>query len=123
MITRRQFTQLALASGILLGPGSSLAKAAARQTIDKNSLLEFDDLGNVTLLHFTDLHAQLVPIYFREPSINLGVGASQGLPPHITGSAFLRNFGISDGSALAYSPITTSRPWQELTVKSVDWIV
>ena len=103
MITRRQFTQLALASGILLGPGSSLAKAAARQTIDQNSLLEFDDLGNVTLLHFTDLHAQLVPIYFREPSINLGVGASQGLPPHITGSAFLRNFGISDGSALAYS--------------------
>ena len=103
MITRRQFTQLALASGLLLGPGSSLAKAAARQTIDQNSLLEFNDLGNVTLLHFTDLHAQLVPIYFREPSINLGVGDNAGLPPHITGSEFLRKFGINDGSALAYS--------------------
>ncbi len=103
MITRRQFTQLALASGLLLGPGSSLAKAAARQTIDQNSLLEFNDVGNVTLLHFTDLHAQLVPIYFREPSINLGVGDNTGLPPHITGSEFLSKFGINDGSALAYS--------------------
>ena len=103
MITRRQFTQLALASGLLLGPGSSLAKAAARQTINQNSLLEFKDVGNVTLLHFTDLHAQLVPIYFREPSINLGVGDNAGLPPHITGSEFLSKFGINDGSALAYS--------------------
>ena len=103
MITRRQFTQLALASGLLLGPGSSLAKAAARQTIDQNSLLEFKDVGNVTLLHFTDLHAQLVPVYFREPSINLGVGDNAGLPPHITGSEFLNKFGINDGSALAYS--------------------
>lgn len=103
MITRRQFTQLALASGLLLGPGSSLAKAAARQTIDQKSLLEFKDVGNVTLLHFTDLHAQLVPIYFREPSINLGVGDNAGLPPHITGSEFLSKFGINDGSALAYS--------------------
>ena len=103
MITRRQFTQLALASGLLLGPGSSLAKAAARQTIDQNSLLEFKDVGNVTLLHFTDLHAQLVPVYFREPSINLGVGDNAGLPPHITGSEFLSKFGINDGSALAYS--------------------
>tara|TARA_A100001015_G_scaffold319536_1_gene442714 strand:- start:2049 stop:3737 length:1689 start_codon:yes stop_codon:yes gene_type:complete len=103
MITRRQFTQLALASGLLLGSGSSLAKAAARQTIDQNSLLEFNDVGNVTLLHFTDLHAQLMPIYFREPSINLGVGDNAGLPPHITGSEFLSKFGITDGSALAYS--------------------
>ena len=103
MITRRQFTQLALASGLLLGPGASLAKAAARQTIDQKSLLEFKDVGNVTLLHFTDLHAQLVPIYFREPSINLGVGDNAGLPPHITGSEFLSKFGINDGSALAYS--------------------
>lgn len=103
MITRRQFTQLALASGLLLAPRSNLTKAAARQTIDQNSLLEFSDLGNVTLLHFTDLHAQLVPIYFREPSINLGVGDNQGLPPHITGSAFLRKFGIGDGSSFAYS--------------------
>ena len=57
----------------------------------------------MTLLHFTDLHAQLVPIYFREPSINLGVGDNAGLPPHITGSEFLSKFGINDGSALAYS--------------------
>lgn len=103
MITRRQFTQLALASGLLLAPRSNLSKAAARQTIDQNSLLEFSDLGNVTLLHFTDLHAQLVPIYFREPSINLGVGDNEGLPPHISGSAFLRKFGIADGSSFAYS--------------------
>ena len=103
MITRRQFTQLALASGLLLGPRSSLAKAATTQSITQNSLLEFRELGNVTLLHLTDLHAQLVPIYFREPSINIGVGDFDGLPPHITGSDFLRKFGITDGSAFAYS--------------------
>ena len=46
-------------------------------------------VGNVTLLHVTDVHGQLVPVYFREPSINLGVGEARGLPPHLAGKDFL----------------------------------
>jgi sulfur-oxidizing protein SoxB len=57
----------------------------------------------VTLLHLADLHAQLVPIYFREPSVNLGVGEAHGLPPHLTGREFLARFGVEAGSPEAYA--------------------
>ena len=60
-------------------------------------------VGNVTLLHVTDIHAQLKPIWFREPSINLGVGANNGLVPHVTGQDFLDLYGIDAGSAHAYA--------------------
>jgi sulfur-oxidizing protein SoxB len=66
-------------------------------------LLAFEPLGNVTLLHITDIHAQLMPVYFREPTVNIGVGDFSGLPPHITGVAFLKKYGISTGSASAYA--------------------
>ena len=51
----------------------------------------------------TDTHAQLRPVYFREPSVNLGVGAMQGKPPHLVGRAFLDRFGIQPDSADAYA--------------------
>jgi sulfur-oxidizing protein SoxB len=54
--------------------------------------------GNVTLVHITDIHAQLKPVYFREPSINLGVGEVAGLPPHVTGADFLKLYNIEPGS-------------------------
>ena len=57
----------------------------------------------MTLLHFTDLHAQLVPLYFREPSVNLGVGEAAGLPPHLTGKALLDHFGVTANSPEAYA--------------------
>ena len=89
MLTRRDFLQVAGATaGLGVLPGG-LLRAAALQTIDQQSLLDFDTLGQVTLLHITDMHAQIVPLYFREPSVNLGVGEVAGLPPHITGKAFL----------------------------------
>ena len=66
-------------------------------------LLKFDALGNVTLLHVADIHGQLMPVYFREPSINLGVGAARGQPPHLTGTDFLKRFGIPARSAAAYA--------------------
>jgi len=61
------------------------------------------DFGNATLLHFTDSHAQLLPIYFREPSINLGVGDAKRFPPHLVGRQFLAYFGMKPGSREAYA--------------------
>lgn len=101
-VTRRDFLQVAAATAAMTGvPG--MGRAAALQTITQNELLKFDALGQVTLLHFTDNHAQLVPIYFREPSVNIGVGESAGLPPHLTGDHFLKAFSIKPGSREAYA--------------------
>ena len=77
--------------------------SAAAQAVSYEDLLTFDSIGQVTLLHFCDLHAQLTPIYFREPSVNIGVGDVQGLPPHITGRAMLKHFGVAERSAAAYA--------------------
>jgi sulfur-oxidizing protein SoxB len=101
MLTKRDFLQIAAAAGAL---GAGWTRGAfAQQKVTQADLLSFEPLGNVTLLHFTDIHAQLKPIYFREPSINLGVGEDRGLPPHVTGKAFLDMFGIAPGSASAYA--------------------
>src|SRR6185369_13317843 len=78
-------------------------RAFAQQKLTQDELLKFDALGNVTLLHVTDIHGQLVPVYFREPSTNLGVGEAKGQPPHVTGQDFLKRFGIADKSAAAYA--------------------
>jgi sulfur-oxidizing protein SoxB len=59
--------------------------------------------GNARVLHMTDTHAQLLPVYFREPSVNIGVGAMRGRPPHLVGRAFLEHFGIAPGSREAYA--------------------
>ena len=103
MFTRRDFFQMAAAVAALTGAPANLARAAARQQITQDDLLRFDSLGQVTLLHFTDLHAQLKPIYFREPSINIGIGEVAGLPPHITGADLLQQYGIDSSSAEAYA--------------------
>jgi sulfur-oxidizing protein SoxB len=84
----------AAATAILLGGPAGLRRAAAAQALTQDDLLRFDSLGQVTLLHVTDVHAQLMPIDFREPSINLGVGAVEGKPPHVTGTDFLSLFDI-----------------------------
>src|SRR5207245_8935795 len=59
--------------------------------------------GNVSLLHFTDCHAQLRPVYFREPSVNVGVGAAANRPPHLVGDRLLRYFGIAPGTREAHA--------------------
>ena len=59
--------------------------------------------GNVGLLHFTDCHAQLLPVYFREPNVNLGVGAAAGQPPHLVGEHLLKHFGIKAGTRDAHA--------------------
>src|SRR3982751_24695 len=55
------------------------------------------------VLHITDTHAQLLPMFYREPSVNLGIGAMQGQPPHLVGHAFLDRFQIRSDSADAYA--------------------
>ena len=102
MRSRREFIQLAFLSSLLLAsrPWNSIA---AKQKLKTEDLLKFDSKGQVTLLHLTDLHGQLKPIYFRPPSENYGVGAFEGIPPHLVGKAFLEHFGISPNTPLAYA--------------------
>ena len=105
MISRRDFLQTSMAAAALYG-GSGFGnwgRLAAQQSLTQKKLLEFDTFGNVSLIHVTDIHAQLKPIYFREPEINIGVGASRGQVPHVTGADFRKLYGIDDGSASAYA--------------------
>jgi len=86
-----------------------LTAAAASGMVPQAALAADDDLydvgrfGNVRILHLTDTHAQLKPVYFREPSVNLGVGAVRGQPPHLVGRAFLEHFGIAPGTRGAHA--------------------
>ena len=104
MLDRRQFLQVAAATAAITGvSGGLFPSALARQSITQKDLLDFESVGQVTLLNFTDCHAQLVPLYFREPSTNIGVGDVYGLPPHITGKELLKKFGLKGGSPEAYA--------------------
>lgn len=68
-----------------------------------DQLYEIPRFGNVSLLHFTDCHGQLLPIHYREPSINLGVGDAEGRVPHLVGKALLEAYGIPLGSRRAHA--------------------
>ena len=103
VLSRREFIHLAAAAAALPVTAAGFRSAMAKQKLAQKDLLQFDALGQVTLVHFTDLHAQLVPIYFREPTVNLGVGEVKGLPPHLTGKDFLKAFGIAPGTPEAYA--------------------
>lgn len=103
MITRREVLQIGAASAALAAGDSAFMRAVAQQRLSETELLKFEPLGNVTLLHVADIHGQLAPVFFREPSINIGVGDAKGQPPHLTGKAFLKHFGISEKSAAAYA--------------------
>jgi S-sulfosulfanyl-L-cysteine sulfohydrolase len=105
MFSRREFlAAAAAASAVLAGTsGLSFRQALAQQKLTQDALLRAEPVGRLTILHLTDLHAQVKPVYFREPSINLGVGAAKGQPPHLTGEAFLKAYGITAGSADAYA--------------------
>ena len=105
MISRRDFLQATVAASAIVGASGfgNWGRLAAQQKLTQDQLLEFDPLGNVTLIHICDLHAQLKPIWFREPEINLGVGEVKGLPPHVTGKDFLKLYNIEAGSPGAYA--------------------
>ncbi len=103
MLTRREFVSVAAATMASSGFGDGGGKAVAQQTLGLDRLLRFAPKGQVTLLHMTDCHAQLRPLYYREPSVNIGVGEMTGLPPHITGAEAVKAFGLTPGSPEAYA--------------------
>ena len=88
-----------------LAGAAALASGAPRfaRSADNAGVYDLERFGNARILHMTDTHAQLLPGYFREPSVNLGLGAMQGQPPHLVGHAFLDRFGIKPDSADAYA--------------------
>ncbi len=102
MISRRDFLQATVAASAIFG-STGWARAAAQQKMAQDKLLEFETTGNVTLIHITDIHGQLKPIYFREPEVNLGMGQVNGLPPHVTGADFLKLFNMKPGTPEAYA--------------------
>jgi sulfur-oxidizing protein SoxB len=94
-LDRREFLALlacAAAAGACLSPRRGTAQVASE-------LYDAPAFGNVSLLHITDVHAQLLPVYFREPSVNLG----NAQPPHLVGEHLLKRFGIPRGSRAAYA--------------------
>jgi len=105
-LSRREFLQMlavgaaaGLVGGSKIGPGLD----AEAGEVNPDSLYSVPPFGNVTLLHLTDSHAQLIPTYFREPNINVGVGNARGKPPHLVGEALLKHFGIAPGSIEAHA--------------------
>ena len=100
-LSKRDFLQVmasASAAGMALGAYADADAATAEQ-----GLYDLAPFGNVSLLHMTDCHAQLKPIYFREPSVNLGLGTMQGQLPHLVGQHLLRAAGIRPGTAMAHA--------------------
>jgi len=98
--SRREFLQalaIASAGGMSLQSNFAQAQSAAQK------FYELPKFGNVHLLHFTDCHAQLMPIYFREPNVNLGIGAQDGKVPHLVGEYLLKAYGIKPGTRDAHA--------------------
>jgi len=99
-LNRREFMQvmgIAAASGMVLDAPEALAAPSA------DKLYELPRFGNVHFLHFTDCHAQLKPVYFREPSVNLGVGEAVGRVPHLVGEHLLKAAGMRPGTREAHA--------------------
>jgi sulfur-oxidizing protein SoxB len=99
-MNRREFLQIlaaASAAGFALDSRTALAAQGGEK------LYDLPRFGNVHLLHFTDCHAQLLPIWFREPNVNIGIGGAQGKAPHIVGEKLLRSFGIKPGTREAHA--------------------
>ncbi len=99
-LNRREFLQalaFASAGGMSLHSELSIAQNNAK------SFYDLPRFGNVHLMHFTDCHAQLMPLYFREPSVNIGIGPQMGKTPHLVGEYFLKANGLPAGTRDAHA--------------------
>jgi S-sulfosulfanyl-L-cysteine sulfohydrolase len=97
-MNRRDFLEslaIAAAAGLPIASRSALAADA--------SLYDIPRFGNVSLLHYTDCHAQLLPVHFREPNVNLGIAGAAGKPPHLVGEHLLKAYGIRRGTPEAHA--------------------
>ncbi|MDQ6680636.1 MAG: thiosulfohydrolase SoxB, partial [Pseudomonadota bacterium] len=100
-LSKREFLQVlgaASAAGMGLGRYADADAASAQR-----GLYELPAFGNVSFLHMTDCHAQLKPVHFREPSVNIGVGAMRGRLPHLVGEQLLKLTGIRPDTDLAHA--------------------
>ncbi|MBP8092041.1 MAG: thiosulfohydrolase SoxB [Giesbergeria sp.] len=100
-LSKREFLQV-LSAASVAGMGLGSYSQASAQTAAKG-LYDIPTFGNVSFLHFTDCHAQLRPLYFREPSVNLGVGDMRGRLPHLVGDQLLKAAGVQPGTAMAHA--------------------
>ncbi len=98
-MNRREFLE---ALAIAATAGLPIASRAALAG-EGDAFYDVPRAGNVSLLHFTDCHAQIRPIYFREPNMNIGVAGASGQPPHLVGEAFLKAYGMKAGSRESYA--------------------
>lgn len=99
-MNRREFLQVL---AVAAAGGWSLTANADEAAKEAEKLYHMPRKGNVSLLHMTDCHAQLLPIYFREPQVNLGVGAMRGQVPHLVGEHFLKYYRIPKGGLEAHA--------------------
>ncbi|MCM2289476.1 MAG: thiosulfohydrolase SoxB [Sulfuritalea sp.] len=99
-MNRREFLQILAAASVA---GAALESRPLLAAGNADALYEVPKFGNVHFLHFTDCHAQLMPIWFREPSVNLGIGGALGKAPHLVGEHLLKAFGIRPGSRDAHA--------------------
>ena len=102
MNSRREFLQFSAVVASIFAGGSFPAVSSPKNLVMED-LLKFNSKGQITLLHITDIHGQLKPVYFRPPSENIGVGAFEGIPPHLVGEDFLSYFSIPKNTPLAYA--------------------
>ncbi len=100
-LSKRDFLQVLGAAGVA---GMGLARhAQADAATAEQALYDLPRFGNVSLLHMTDCHAQLLPIRFREPNVNLGIGSMAGELPHLVGESLLKKAGLRPGTAAAHA--------------------
>ncbi|HLW04645.1 MAG TPA: thiosulfohydrolase SoxB [Azoarcus sp.] len=99
-LSRREFLHVL---AVAAAGGMSLSSDFAQAAKSAETLYDLPAFGNVSLLHLTDCHAQLLPVHFREPDINLGVGDMAGRVPHLVGEHLLRHFGIPAGTLEAHA--------------------
>ena len=100
-LTKREFMQV-LGAGTMAGLGLG-AYADADAAVAEGGLYDIAKFGQVSFLHMTDCHAQLKPIYFREPHVNLGIGSMKGQLPHLVGEHLLKTANIRPGTAQAHA--------------------
>ncbi|MGK2899329.1 MAG: thiosulfohydrolase SoxB [Burkholderiaceae bacterium] len=100
-LSKREFLQV-MAAASVAGMGLGRHAGADAQTAE-NALYEVPRFGNVSFLHMTDCHAQLKPMYFREPNVNIGVGSMQGKLPHLVNEQLLKATGVPRDSRIAHA--------------------
>ena len=108
-MNRREFLHalaIAGAAGFPLAPRTAFAA---------DDLYDVPRFGNASLLHMTDVHGQLLPMRYREPAVNIGVGAAAGKPPHLVGREFLAYYAMQAGSREAYA--FTSLDFEQLAAR------